>query len=76
MKILALSAYYEPEIAASMYICKNLYEDMAAAGMNVVLYTPSPTRGIDDVAREGHVTLEIERKHDGKLTALRGGQMC
>jgi len=68
MKILAISAYYEPEIAASMYICKNLYEDMAAAGMNVVLYTPSPTRGVDDATRKRYSRLKSERKFDGRLT--------
>jgi len=73
MKILALSAYYEPEIAASMYLCKNLYEDMAAAGMNVVLYTPSPTRGIDDATRERYSRLKSESKFDGRLIIQRIG---
>jgi len=73
MKILAISAYYEPEIAASMYICKNLYDDMAAAGMDVVLYTPSPTRGVDDATRKRYSRLKSESKFGGRLTIQRVG---
>lgn len=47
MKILTFCAYYEPEIAASMYLLTNLFEDAANSGIEVDLYAPTPTRGVD-----------------------------
>ena len=38
MKILTFCAYYEPEIAASMYLLTNLFEDAANSGIEVDLY--------------------------------------
>lgn len=52
MNLLVYSAYYEPEVAASLYLSTNLYEDFAASGMNVKLYVPLPTRGVTDDIRE------------------------
>ncbi|XCP86587.1 hypothetical protein ABXS75_07275 [Roseburia hominis] len=48
MNLLAYSAYYEPEVAASLYLSTNLYEDFAASGMKVRLFVPLPTRGVTD----------------------------
>ena len=51
MKLLVFSAYYEPEIAASLYLSTNLYEDMAAFGWEIDLFVPMPTRGVDNKTR-------------------------
>ena len=71
IKLLVLSAYYEPEIAASMYISTNLYESMAESGMAVSLFTPMPTRGVDDETRNKFRNKKFELKCDGKLVIQR-----
>lgn len=67
MKVLTFCAYYEPEIAASMYLLTNLFEDAANSGMEVELYAPTPTRGVD----KDTINLYKEKKNEvtcnGKL---------
>lgn len=46
MKILFLPAYFYPEHGASSYLDLNLKEDFANENFDMVLYTPTPTRGI------------------------------
>ena len=46
IKAIVFSAYYEPEVAASLYLSTNLYEDMAGSGIDVDLFVPLPTRGV------------------------------
>lgn len=70
MNLLAYSAYYEPEIAASLFLSTNLYEDFAKSGMNVRLYVPLPTRGVNDEIREKYKGL-VEKKENGKLEIIR-----
>ena len=48
IKAIVFSAYYEPEVAASLYLSTNLYEDMAGSGIDVDLFVPLPTRGVSD----------------------------
>lgn len=66
MKLLIYSAYYEPEIAASMYLSTNLYEDFAYNGINVKLYVPLPTRGVSDSVRKQYKGL-VEKKVSNRL---------
>lgn len=70
MNLLLYSAYYEPEVAASLYLSTNLYEDFAAAGMNVRLYVPLPTRGVTDEVRKSY-RKRIEKKVNGHLEIIR-----
>lgn len=70
MNLLLYSAYYEPEVAASLYLSTNLYEDFAASGMNVRLYVPLPTRGVSDEIRERYRN-KVERKVDNRLEIIR-----
>ncbi|HIW50311.1 MAG TPA: glycosyltransferase family 4 protein [Candidatus Blautia intestinavium] len=70
MNLLLYSAYYEPEVAASLYLSTNLYEDFAASGMNVRLYTPLPTRGVTDEVRNSY-RGRIEKKIDNRLEIIR-----
>ena len=72
MKALIYSAYYEPEVAASMYLSTNLYEDIAKSGTIVSLYVPTPTRGVSDEQRKEFSTKKkIEYKCDEKLIIKR-----
>ena len=70
MNLLLYSAYYEPEVAASLYLSTNLYEDFAASGMNVRLYVPLPTRGVSDDVRNQYKG-KIEKKENGRLEIIR-----
>lgn len=70
MNLLAYSAYYEPEVAASLFISTDLYEDFAKAGMYVRLYVPLPTRGVDDELRNKYKGF-VEKKENGNLEIIR-----
>ena len=52
MKVLAFSAYYTPEIAASMYLTEDIYEGIVKAGHTLEVFVPMPTRGISKEIRE------------------------
>lgn len=62
--LLTFSAYYEPEVAASLYLSTNLYEDFAKAGWKVNLFVPMPTRGVDGKTRNYYKTHKKEQKGD------------
>lgn len=69
MRILTFSAYYTPEIAASMYLSEDIFEGMAKAGHYVDLYVPMPCRGISDEVRAECRKKEV--LYDGYLTIHR-----
>lgn len=72
MKILAPYAYFAPEQAASSYLWQNLHEDYAKAGMDCVVYVPTPTRGVSaDERKEYKEKYALEKKYDDKLTIHR-----
>lgn len=47
MRILLLPDYFSPEIFASSYLFENRNEAFANEGFDMIVYTPSPTRGVD-----------------------------
>ena len=63
MKAIFPCSYYLPETAASLYITDNIVHACADKGIEVDLYTPSPTRDVPD----GSVWEREERQMDGKL---------
>lgn len=63
MKAIFPCSYYLPETAASLYITDNIVHACADKGIEVDLYTPSPTRKVPD----GSVWEREERQMDGKL---------
>lgn len=63
MKAIFPCSYYLPETAASLYITDNIVHACAEKGIEVDLYTPSPTRNVP----EGSVWEREERQMDGKL---------
>ena len=46
MKVIFPCSYYLPETAASLYITDNIVHRCAESGMEVWLYTPTPTRNV------------------------------
>lgn len=63
MKAIFPCSYYLPETAASLYITDNIVHACADKGIEVDLYTPSPTRNVPD----GSVWEREERQMNGKL---------
>ena len=67
MKILFLTAYFYPEQAASPYLGENRNQAFADAGYDMVVYTPTPTRGIDNNVRNEYKNKKNEILLDGKM---------
>ena len=63
MKAIFPCSYYLPETAASLYITDNIVYACAENGVEVELYTPTPTRSVPD----GAVWKRDEQLVDGKL---------
>ena len=67
MKILTFSAYYSPEIAASMYLTEDMLQSLAESGHYVTLYVPMPTRGVDNETRRKYKKIKTEVLYGGHL---------
>lgn len=63
MKAIFPCSYYLPETAASLYITDNIVHACAEGGVEVDLYTPTPTRSVP----EGATWERKEKQVDGKL---------
>lgn len=63
MKAIFPCSYYLPETAASLYITDNIVHACAENGVDVELYTPTPTRSVPD----GATWKRDEQGVDGKL---------
>lgn len=71
MKILTFSAYFTPEIAASMYLTEDMLKGMAKSGHYIDMYVPMPCRGISDEVRKSYKRKKTEVLYDGHLTIHR-----
>lgn len=67
MKILLLPSYFFPEKAASSYITENRCSAFAEAGFDMIVFTPCPTRGINDCDRELYRQLKHETAFQGHM---------
>lgn len=71
MKILQLTGYFYPEKAASIYLEENRFQAFADAGFDMVVYAPTPTRGITDEEYLEYRKRTFEKMYDGKLDVHR-----
>ena len=73
MKILLLPSYFYPEGVASPYISQNRNQRFADEGWGMVVYTPTPSRGITPEMRKEYLKKEhrIETALDGHLVVHR-----
>lgn len=71
IKLLSLAAYYTPENAASLYLYENLYHNFVNNDIEVILYTPIPTRGITNDIRKEYKKKKHEVLFDGKMNVYR-----
>lgn len=50
-KIVFMRGYFYPETAASNLMCLDLVKKLSEDGLDIVVYCPIPTRGVDDTTR-------------------------
>jgi glycosyltransferase involved in cell wall biosynthesis len=71
MRILHLPAYFQPEQAASSYLMDGMYQAFTRNNMEMLVYTPVPTRGITDEVKEDYRNKLHETLYDGKMEVYR-----
>lgn len=71
MKILRLPAYFEPEQMASTHLWHDFSETVAKVGMETVVYTPVPSRGVSNEIRKEYKGKKTEQLYGGKLVVHR-----
>lgn len=67
MRILRLPAYFYPEQMSSTHLQNDRLEGFANAGHTFVVYTSTPTRGIDDETYNKFKNIKYEELLDGKV---------
>ena len=71
MKVLQLTGYFLPEIAASIYLVENRLEAFAKEGFDMVIHASRPTRGLSDEEYAEYKNRKEEMMYDGKLRVHR-----
>ena len=71
MKLLYLPSYFYPEKAASSYLNDNRNAAFAKAGFHVVVYTPTPTRGLSNEEYKKYKNMTFELMYDGMVEVHR-----
>ena len=71
MKILFLPAYFYPEQAASSYLGVNRFEAYQREGFDMVVYAPTPSRGVSEVVRQEYSAKKTEQMYGGRMTVHR-----
>ena len=71
MNILLLPPYFTPEQMASTHLDEHRYWAFADEGYKMLLYTPSPTRGVSDKLRAEYCTRKHEVKYNGMMQVYR-----
>ncbi len=67
-----MPSYFFPEVVASDYLSRNRNEAFAKAGFEMLVYTPTPCRGITDEEREDYKRNKREEKlYDGMMAVSR-----
>ena len=71
MKILFLPAYFYPEQAASSYLGVNRFEAYEREGFDMVVFAPTPSRGISKKVREVYSKRKKERMYGDRMIVHR-----
>lgn len=71
MKVLFLTAYFYPESVASSHLGDNIHMSFTNKGYEIVVYTPTPTRGISKEVRKEYKKRRLEMMYDGHMTVHR-----
>ncbi len=72
MKLLFLPPYFAPEQTAGSHLVHNRNQAFADEGLEMLVYTPVPSRGVsDDVRKEYQKHKRHESLYDGKMEVIR-----
>jgi len=71
MRVILMTSFYPPEIAASIYLVANLAEDLACKGFKVDVVTTMPIRGVDKDTIDEYKNKKTEILYGGNLTIHR-----
>ena len=71
MRILQLTGYFYPEKAASIYLEEIRFQAFADAGFDMVVFGPTPTRGITEEEYQEYRKRTFEKMYDEKLEVHR-----
>ena len=71
MRILFLDAYFEPEQIAFTHLEKDLLEGLVAAGHEIEVVCPTPTRGINKDIAEKYKKIKSESLYNNKVHVTR-----
>ena len=71
MRILHLPAYFQPEQMSSSFLSDSLYKTFSDNCIEIVVYTPTPTRGISKELKKEYRKKRIEILYDGKMVVHR-----
>lgn len=71
MKILFLDAYYEPEQIAFTHLENDLLEGLVAAGHDIEIVCPTPTRGISPETARAYAHKKSEVSYAGHVHVMR-----
>lgn len=69
--MLLLPAYFTPELVSDTPLDDARYEAYASAGMEMELFTSTPTRGVSDEDKQKYRKIKTEKMYDGKMTVHR-----
>ncbi len=75
MKILRTPSYCYPEIIASTHLENDRFQAFTAAGFEIVVHTPVPTRGIDEDTYKKYKTIKFEELYEGNVKIHRFSMM-
>lgn len=71
MHVLYFVQYFPPEKSSGSDLVQNLLEGFAEAGWKVDVYTPTPTRGVDDKTRQYYIKHRISKLYKGHVVVHR-----
>ncbi len=71
MKILLLNAYFDPEVTSSSRLAADRNEAFAREGFEMVVITPTPSRGIPREVRAAYSCIKRETLLNGKMDVQR-----
>lgn len=71
MKVLLLPDYFQPEVVASSVMHDQRYTALAENNIEMICFTPSPCRGIDEGIRIAYKKRTKETLYNGKMLVRR-----
>ncbi len=71
MRLLLLPAYFYPELVSDTPLDDARYEAFSEAGMDMVLYTPIPTRSVSNQDKVKYRRVKREQMYNGKMDVHR-----